>query len=195
LRDDGSVSTWGDNTWRQLDQPELPPGMGFLDFDSGLYVAAGLYGPRYGLTSPFCTTSITSSGCTPMMASVGQASSSAATPFQVGLSDVDGQRTGLIFYGIDNTGYSPQPWAVGSTSTLCIAAPRQRTAVQSSGGTAGACDGAFSLDWNAFVASNPGALGQPFLAGSRVLMQSWFRDPTAPAATNLSNGLDVAVWP
>lgn len=194
-RDDGSASTWGDNSWRQLDQPVLPAGTAFRDFDAGLHGAVGRYAPNHGLTAPFCTTSVSASGCTPMLSGVGQASASAATPFQVGIADVDGQRSALIFYGIDNSGYSPHPWAAGSTSTLCVAPPRQRTPVQTSGGSAGACDGTLSLDWNAFVASHPSALGQPFLAGSRVVMQSWFRDPTAPAGTNLSNGLDVAVWP
>jgi hypothetical protein len=73
--------------------------------------------------------------------------------------------------------------------------PTQRTAAQLSGGTAGACDGALSIDWNAYLAANPGALGAPFVGGETVWSQAWFRDPPASKTTNLSDGLRFTVCP
>jgi hypothetical protein len=52
-----------------------------------------------------------------------------------------------------------------------------------------------SVDWNAFIATNPGALGNPFLAGQAVYAQGWFRDPPAPKTTSLSNALKFTVCP
>ncbi len=45
------------------------------------------------------------------------------------------------------------------------------------------------LDFNAWRAANPGALGNPFVAGQVFHAQGWFRDPGAPKQTNLSDGL------
>jgi hypothetical protein len=66
----------------------------------------------------------------------------------------------------------------------------------SSGGNAQQCDGAFTLDFNASVAANGGMLlGQAVVAGSILDTQAWFRDPPAVKTTNLSNGLEFAVFP
>ena len=73
--------------------------------------------------------------------------------------------------------------------------PLQRTALQASGGTTGACDGGLQLDWNAFLAAQPAALGSPFTSGDQVFMQAWFRDPSAVKATNLSNALAFPIAP
>jgi hypothetical protein len=76
-----------------------------------------------------------------------------------------------------------------------VKSPTQRTSFHSSGGTAGSCDGTLSVDWLAFVAANPGALGTPLTPGALVNAQAWFRDPPAPGATNLSNALEFSVCP
>jgi hypothetical protein len=52
-----------------------------------------------------------------------------------------------------------------------------------------------SLDWNAFVASHPGAVGTPFSAGQLVQAQGWFRDPPSPKSTMLSNAIEFVVAP
>lgn len=80
-------------------------------------------------------------------------------------------------------------------SALCVKALTQRTAAQSSGCGASACDGALRRDWNAFQASNPGALGAPFLAGAKVHAQAWFRDPLACKSSSLSSALRLTVQP
>jgi hypothetical protein len=106
--------------------------------------------------------------------------------FDILVNNVPGQRYGTLFYG-----FYPfaTPWAPGSLSYQCIAAPVQRFGVQDTGGTAGQCNDEIRLDFNAWRAANPGALGNPFIAGQVFYAQAWFRDPGAPKQTNLSDGL------
>ena len=194
LHDDGSVTVSGDNTWHQLHLPVLPAGHAFRAIDARGLSGAGVYGPNHGLSSPFCTSAVTVGGCTPLISGNGQASASAATPFSLEVEHVDGQRSGILFYGTNNAGFTPLSW-FGGSSALCVQSPLQRTALQTSGGTVGLCDGGFALDWNAYVAANPTALGAPFAAGERIFVQGWFRDSAAPGGTNLSNAFDAAIWP
>lgn len=138
----------------------------------------------------YCTSGTTSNGCSASIGSSGAASASGATPFTISVSSVEGQRQGLIFYGVDNTGFAPNPWGTGF---FCVKPPVQRSFPQSSGGTAGACDGALTLDWNAFHVLLPGALGQPFAAGDSIYLQGWFRDPASLPVTAFSNALEVTL--
>lgn len=196
LDNDGAVRTLGDDSFSQRTLPTLPSGSGFLAVDGGFGVHnVGIFGPAYGRSASYCTAGVTSAGCTPLIRGVGEARVSASSPFTLQASNVDGQRTGLIFYGVNNTGFTPLPWASGSASYLCVKAPRQRTAAQNSGGTANACDGGLTLDWNAYVAAHPATLGAPFAAFDRIYAQAWSRDPLAPTGTNLSNALDVPLHP
>jgi hypothetical protein len=141
----------------------------------------------------YCTAGTTTNGCNASMTASGTPSVAATSGFVLSTSNVEGQRTGLIFYGI--TGPKAAPWGGGSTSFVCVKAPNQRTGSQDSGGTDGGCDGAYSLDWLDYVATHPGALGTPFGAGSIVNTQAWFRDPSAPQTTNLSNALQFTTCP
>jgi hypothetical protein len=194
-RSDGSSIAFGDNSWGTGDLPVLPAGYAFVDFRPGDIHGTGVYQATTGAAYTYCTAAVTTGGCTPLISSNGSASASAATPFTVSVAPVDGQRNGLLFYGLDNSGFSPAPWGTGGTSWLCVKPPLQRTPLQSSGGTQGACDGGLQLDWNSFVASQPTALGVPFLAGDSVFMQAWFRDPLAVKSTNLSNALAFPIAP
>jgi hypothetical protein len=110
------------------------------------------------------------------------------------VSAVEGLKTGLVYYGIDNSNFAPAPWSTGS-SFMCVKAPVQRTPAQNSGGTTGACNGVLTLDWNAYRAAHPSALGSPFAVGQHVFAQGWFRDPPSPKGTVLSNALDFGVGP
>lgn len=145
------------------------------------------------LPTSYCTSSTTTNGCSPSMSSVGSPSLSNQRGFYLRASDVEGQKQGLLFYGI--SGRRAAVWAPGSTSLACVKAPVQRTPNQNSGGTAGSCDGAFSVEWNTYLATHPGALGQPLAAGALIDAQAWFRDPAAPKSTNLSNGLEFMILP
>jgi hypothetical protein len=141
----------------------------------------------------YCTSSTTSNGCSPSISSSGTPSISAASGFTLTTTDVEGQRAGLTFYGIN--GRTAAPWAPGNTSTLCVKSPAQRMNSFNSGGTAGTCTGTLGQDWLAWLSTHPGALGQPFGAGTTVNAQCWFRDPAAPGTTNLSNGLEWVTAP
>jgi Tol biopolymer transport system component len=145
--------------------------------------------------SEYCTSGTSSIGCSATIAASASPSVSLANACNVTVSNVDGQKSGLLFYGIDNTSFVPGPWASGSTSFLCVKPPAQRTAIQSSGGTTNACDGSYTLDWNAYQSANPLALGNPWSAGDRLYVQAWFRDPPAPKSTNLSNSIELVYLP
>jgi hypothetical protein len=144
-------------------------------------------------TVVYCTAGTSTNGCVPSISATGVASLSAGSGFTLGVASVEGQKQGLIFYGI--TGRSAAPWGIGGTSFLCVKAPTQRTPAQSSGGTAGACDGTLSVDWLSFIGSTSTALGNPFSAGQVVNAQGWYRDPPAVKTTNLSDGLEFTVLP
>jgi hypothetical protein len=141
----------------------------------------------------YCTAGTTTNGCNASMTASGTPSVAATSGFVLTTSNVEGQRTGLIYYGI--TGPKATPWGGGSTSFVCVKAPNQRTGSQNSGGTDGGCDGQYTLDWIDYVVTNPGALGTPFGAGAIVNVQSWFRDPSAPQTTNLSNAVQFTTCP
>jgi Tol biopolymer transport system component len=141
----------------------------------------------------YCTAGTSTNGCVPAISGAGQASASAVTGFTLSLTGVEGQKSGLFFYGI--AGPITSPWGAGGTSVLCVKAPTQRLTTQSSGGTAGACDGVLSEDWNAYVAAHPSTLGAPFAGGETVWAQGWYRDPPSAKTTALSNGLVFTVAP
>jgi hypothetical protein len=161
-------------------------------FDSGDSYLAKWGCPLTSSGTVYCTAGTTTSGCVPAISGTGNASASAGSGFTISISDVEGQKAGLLFYGL--TGAKAAPWGAG-TSYLCVKAPTQRMPPQDSGGTAGACDGVLSEDWNLYVATHLGALGQPFSGGETVWAQGWFRDPPAPKTTNLSDGLVFSVLP
>jgi hypothetical protein len=141
----------------------------------------------------YCTSSTTSSGCVPTMSSLGAASASASSGFTLRVDHVEGQKQGILFYGV--SGQHAAPWASGSTSVLCVKAPLQRMTSQQSGGLIFQCNGVLSQDWNAFMATHPAALGNPRAVGQTFDAQGWFRDPPAAKTTNLSNGYEFVVQP
>jgi hypothetical protein len=151
-----------------------------------------LYGDCCANTTTYCTPGTTTNGCTATLSASGVPDASAGSGFTVTASGVEGIKQGIVFYGLN--GAQAQPWGTG-TSFLCIKSPTQRSLPQSSGGTLNLCDGALSLDWNAYIASNPTALGNPFAGGESVWIQAWFRDPPAPKTTSLSNALHFTVCP
>jgi hypothetical protein len=151
-------------------------------------------------SSTYCTAGTTSSGCHPAMSGSGIPSLSNLAPFTATVSAAEGNKNGVFFYSI--SGRNAAPWG-NSTSLLCVKAPSQRmNPPLTTSGTNGACDGSMSIDWNAYVAANPGkAINQALTAGSTVGMQAWMRDPAAGTGpvgskgTNLSDALEFAVFP
>jgi hypothetical protein len=163
--------------------------------DPSLVNTVGITFKSGGVPHTYCTAGTSSHGCVAAIGSTGTPSASAATSFHIDVAGVEGQKQGILFYGINNTGFSPHPWASGSTSYLCVKNPSQRTGVQNSGGTLNLCTGHLGLDWNAYVAAHPSALGAPFSAGQHVFAQAWFRDPPSPKTTMLSDALEFTVGP
>jgi hypothetical protein len=153
-----------------------------------------LYGACGGPPVVYCTAGTTSSGCTAQIAASGQPSVTLAAPCAISVANVEGQKTGIVFYGLQAL---PQAWCgVGvGTSFLCVKPPTQRSFPQTSGGTANTCTGALALDWNAFQSATPGALGAPWSVGDRAYVQAWFRDPLACRTTSLSDAIELTYVP
>jgi len=149
-----------------------------------------------GLLPPtvYCTSGTTSNGCTASIAASANPNVAHSTPCQITISNVEGQRTGIVFYALSPLS---QSWcsAGGGTSFVCVKAPTQRTFAQNSGGTQGRCDGSLALDWNAFQLANPLALGAPWIAGAKAYVQGWFRDPPSCKTTSLSNAVELTYQP
>jgi len=169
----------------------------FIGADGGTLASWDLCFDGAGGSAPttFCTAGTSTNGCVPAISATAQPSATLASACVINVANVEGQKSGLVFYGINNTGFSPFAWSVGSSSFLCVKAPTQRMATQSSGGTNGACNGSLTQDWNAYQSGNPTALGNPFSTGGKVYAQAWYRDPPAPKTTNLSDGLELTMLP
>ncbi|MCY3003585.1 MAG: hypothetical protein NTV21_17455 [Planctomycetota bacterium] len=139
----------------------------------------------------YCTAGTSTNGCVATISADNNPSVSLASSCRISVANVEGQKSGLIFYSV--TGSSAVPW--NATSFLCVKSPIQRTQIQSSGGTATACDGRLTLDWNQFQSSHPAAIGKPWSAGHLVHVQAWFRDPPAGTSTNLSDAIELTYFP
>ena len=148
--------------------------------------------PCGGVGLVYCTSGTTANGCRASISGMGSPSGTAGSGFDIIVSQMEGSKSGLIFYSIN--GANNFPWGAG-TSLLCTKAPTQRSPIQNSGGSNGSCDGQITLDWNLFIATRPNALGNPFTGGESVWAQGWFRDPPSPKTTSLSNGLQFTVAP
>jgi len=139
----------------------------------------------------YCTSATTSHGCQPAISGVG-VPRNAASGFTVTVSGVEGGKAGLFFYGV--TGSQQVPFGAG-TGTLCVRMPLQRTSTLQSSGTAGACDGQLTFDWNTYMWTHPGALGTPPVRGATVWIQAWMRDPLAAGGSSVSDALWFTVCP
>jgi hypothetical protein len=165
-----------------------PFGGGFVDMDD-MEVDYG------GSTPPvvYCTSGVTTNGCQASISASANPNVSHSNSCQISVANVEGQKSGIIFYGLAQNAL---PWcSVGGSSFLCVKSPTARTGTQGSGGTAGACDGSLTLDWNAYQLATPGALGQPWAAGNTADVQGWFRDPPACKTTSLSNAVELTYVP
>ena len=156
--------------------------------DMGAFPHEGSYSVAY------CTAGTSAIGCQALVASAGTPSATASSGFVVSAGGLEGQRSGLVFYGVN--GRQAQPWGNG-TSFQCVVPPVRRSQVLASGGTSGVCNGALSVDLNARWCPtcpkphhNPGA-------GAVVQAQAWFRDPfnTSNRTTALSDALELQVQP
>lgn len=135
----------------------------------------------------YCISGSNSSGCSGSFAGFGIPDANAGSGFQLVANGVQGQSIAIVHYGVSG------PYIVpfgASESVRCVRPPLQRTRILSTGGTAGSCNGKIVLDWNEFIATNPEALGNPFLGGEAVWSQVWVRDPGSTIGGVFTN----AVW-
>ncbi|MCC7015431.1 MAG: hypothetical protein IT454_22925 [Planctomycetes bacterium] len=159
------------------------------EFDNWSFSNGALSGPI-----TYCTAGTTTNGCNALVSASNNPSATQAQSCAITIASVEGQKSGIIFYGLTSL---VQPWCTlgGGSSFLCVKPPTQRTLVQSSGGTTAQCDGSLTLDWDAFQLANPGALGQPWVAGQKAFVQGWFRDPAACKTTSTSDALELTYLP
>jgi hypothetical protein len=143
----------------------------------------------------YCTAGTSTNGCLPSISANAPPSATLASSCVINVVNVEGAKSGMLFYGINNTGFTPVQWGFGGNSLLCVKAPTQRMNTQNSGGTAGSCNGTLTQNWNTFQVANPAALGNPFSAGQRVYTQAWYRDPPAVKTTNLSDAIEFVLLP
>jgi hypothetical protein len=148
----------------------------------------------YQEPTAYCTAGTSASGCLAILDSTGIPSATAATGFHLTASSVEGGKDGIYFFG--SNGRQANTWGSG-TSYQCVVPPVRRTPILAGTGTAGVCDGVFSLDLNALWCpacpkpnKNPGA-------GAMVQAQLWYRDPlgTSNQTTSLSNALEFTIRP
>ena len=139
----------------------------------------------------YCTAGTSASGCQALLSGTGLPSATSPSGFTLRVDGVEGSVKGMLYFGWN--GRQAQPWGNGS-SFLCVAPPFERTGVLAAGGTSGACDGSFQLDFNAWMAANP---HKAPAAGDTAYLQCWFRDPqnTSNQPTSLSNALRASVCP
>lgn len=189
LRPDGNLGLFdgedANGTWNLLVNDNANGDVGEIKrFD--LNFAAGC-AQEYG---NYCTAGTSLNGCVPTLSAVGSPSASAANGFVITASGVDGNRNGLLYYGLAP---SNLPFAAGY---LCVAAPRQRMGqAQFTGGTAGGCDGALTVDLQTFATGHPAALAMPLTAGMTLFFQASVRDNGSPDNRVMSDAIAVTLAP
>lgn len=114
----------------------------------------------------------------------GAASARAGFGFTLCVASVEVQTLGHLFCGV--TGAHLRAWGSGHE----LPAHQPADTVHGDAelcGSNDACEGASSVDRNAFVTGQPGAHGEPFWCGETVHAQAWLRDPPATKTTNFSD--------
>lgn len=139
-----------------------------------------------GVRAPksYCSPSGGSLGCYPYAIVAGSASASIGPELQLVAPNLRAQRTGLFFWGRASTAV---PFGPG---TMCVAAPRVRLPLSSTGGSTG-CSGELRTTLSrTYLAANG------LLPGSVFFAQAWARDNSSPSQpTQLSSALEVTLWP
>ena len=178
-----SVAVSGDTGWVGADTDDAPAS------DSG---SAYVFRPLLAVPpTTYCTAGNSASGCQAQIAASGTPSATAASGFDLIATNVEGDKSGLFFFG--SNGRQANPWGSG-TSLQCVVPPVKRGALLSGGGASGTCDGQFVFDLNARWSTQP---NQNPGMGALVRAQLWYRDPfnTSNRSTSLSNAIEFSVCP
>lgn len=145
-----------------------------------------------GATATYCTSKPSSlAGCTPTIGFSGSPSIGAGSGFVVSAGLAPGGNQGLFLYTTQGAAAVPANLPFGF---LCIKSPGFfRIAPQSGGGTAGMCNGQYSIDFNTYAATQ--VIDPLLVAGSTVDLQCWYRDPPNPGTANLTNAGTFLICP
>ena len=151
--------------------------------------------PYNDLAAPvdFCPAGITSSGCVPSLSATRNPDVSNQTNCVIAVDQLEARQPCLIFYGTG--GASPSLWPSSGAGVSCVGSPIQIAIAGNSHGTPGQCDGSLTLDWSAWQAAHPNALGQPWSTGAKVYVQAWCRDPSGAGKRAFSNALELTYLP
>jgi hypothetical protein len=129
----------------------------------------------------FCTAKINSCSTFPAISSSGTASATATTGFTVSSTNARANKLGIVIYGNQGLLHPAMQFSPNQGATifgnLCISGQIFRGNNTNSGGSSG-CDGAFSIDMNAFASGNLGGNPNAILlgVGNLIYIQWWGRD-------------------
>jgi hypothetical protein len=145
-----------------------------------------------GTVGRYCTAATSVAGCVPAMGSVGVASASSTSGFVITAGPMPRGKQASLVYALSP---AQSPYSFASDSLICVGAPRVRTGIGSTGGSAAPCSGSFAFDWLAWMSANPTALGNPLQLGQTFYAQVWYRDSGAVLNANLTDGLQFLICP
>ena len=139
----------------------------------------------------YCTAGTSANGCQATIEATGVPSSTATDGFIMEVTNLEGSKDGLFFYGTN--GQQALSWG-SSTSFRCVVPPTKRGGLQVGSGTSGLCDGFTAQDLNVRRQQKPGH--NPG-AGAVVQLQFWYRDPanTSNQTSSLSDAVEIVVCP
>jgi hypothetical protein len=183
----GGVVVWGQTSFNQQIVPSLPVGYEYVAIAAAFDHSIALARPPRAAPTAYCTAQSSSSGCVPTMSSNGTPSLSFANAFSVVCNQLEAGRSGIQLFG--TSGAASLPFSNG---LLCVNPPFYRLSVKRTQGTA-ACSGSLTYSMSEML----NAQGAPTVLspGAVVHQQTWIRDPAAPVATAVSNGLTYVVCP
>jgi hypothetical protein len=120
------------------------------------------------------------------MGSTGTPSASAGSGFLVTSAKTLSNRMGILFYRLQGPRLAPFQGGY-----RCVDPPVKRTPLQSAGGNAALdCSGVFSIDFNAWIPSDPA-----LIAGQEVWGQYWSRDGGSSYGTNMGGAIAFTIGP
>lgn len=169
-----------------LDQQRLvvgAPGQDQFEVDGGAVYEFQL---SHAPARVHCVPERSTRGCVGRMGFSGTPSAGSSQPFLISASTAPSIRGGALLFTVAGPAFVPFPGGV-----RCLASPVVALAAQpSSGAPAIACDGAFSLDFNAVIQSG----SWPQLASGATVNAQWvFRDPDASNASAASEALEFTI--
>lgn len=165
---------------------DLVAGAPFAEDASGLLSAGEVRALLLDAPAPhvYCGAKTNSLGCTPRIGWSGIPSVSTLDDFHVRASNVRSHQPGQLFWGLASANL---PFQGG---TLCVAAPRVRTSVQTSTGPGGDCSGTYDFHFSGTYAASRGVT-----PGTHVFAQYWTRDPGDAFGTGLTDALEFTLLP